>query len=363
MKETAEYQVETGAELDGKGAWVDNPIEVIGVVGEGKMGSGIFYYLTDHSFKLVWLVSPSANLEKLQAGFSRKINRAYHAGLIKEDAFNKLQQTRISNQLSDLSGCDLIIEAIPEEISQKQALFAELDAITQPHCIFATNSSSLLPSRLTPSEGRRDRVIGLHFFYPVALKNIVEFIITDQTAKGVEETTSLFLEKIGKRSILLEETNAFILNKIFLDVQNEAFRLVQEGHCSFAQMDWLVKEHLFPFGIFDFCDQVGIDTMLESIKNYTSEYPHKLSFAPFISALEALFKQGKLGVKNQHGFYDYPLEILETEPPGQAEALADHLRYTYLNASKRFTALAHLPIGEMNDAIKEYFGVDRGPFE
>jgi 3-hydroxybutyryl-CoA dehydrogenase len=339
------------------------PDEVVGVIGEGKMGTGIFHYLANFDFKLVWLVSPNADVEKLIKQFNRKINRAFDAGIIGKEAFEKLKQTVISGRKESLSECGFIIEAVPEDAPLKRALFSELDGFVNRSCIFASNASSINPSLLIPSTARSDKFIGLHFFYPVALKNIVEFIATGQTSEQTIDRTGRFLKKIERNFIRLKESDGFILNRIFLDVQNEAFRLVQEGRCTYAQMDEIVKTRLFPFGVFDFCDSVGIDTMLASVKNYTSDYPHKMHYAPFTDKLQALCSQGRLGLKTNCGFYDYPLVPEDPGTPDEAEELASHLRFTYLSAAKRFTALAHLPVGEMNDAIKEYFGIEYGPFD
>lgn len=337
--------------------------EVVGIIGEGKMGTGIFHLLTDSGFKLVWLVSPHADVEKLIKQFNRKINRAFDAGIIGKDAFEKLTQTVISVRKETLTECGFIIEAVPEDPALKKALFSELDGLVNSSCIFASNSSSINPSRMIPSSERGNKFIGLHFFYPVALKNVVEFIVTDQTSEQTIDRAEHFLQKIQRNFIRLKESDGFILNRIFLDVQNEAFRLVQEGRCTYAQLDEIVKTRLFPFGVFDFCDSVGIDTILASVKNYTSDYPHKMHYAPFTEKLEALCSQGRLGLKTNCGFYDYPLVPENPGTPDQHDELASHLRFTYLSAAKRFTALAHLPVGEMNDAIKEYFGIEHGPFD
>jgi 3-hydroxyacyl-CoA dehydrogenase len=128
-------------------------------------------------------------------------------------------------------------------------------------------------------------------------------------------------------------------------------------------MDRIVTNSLFTFGIFDFCDSVGIDTMLASVENYTRDYPHKSYYADFLSALSELVSAGRLGMKTNRGFYDYPLPETHAVAPTDADEIAEHLRQTWISSSKRHTATAHLPIDDANSAIREYFDIDKGPFD
>jgi len=345
---------------------ISNPvirIQKVGVIGEGKMGSGIFNYLLDFDLDLVWVCSAEADVDKISRQFGKKIKRALDAGIIDQARFEHLHNTMISKDLTSARDCDLIIEAIPEILEMKKNLFAQLDGIVNPEAIFASNSSSINPSEMAPESHRAGKFTGIHFFYPVPLKNITEFTITGNTTGETITAVESFLHYIQRRFIMLEEKNSFLLNRIFLDFQNEAFLIVQSGRCSYLQMDQLVKDNLFSFGIFDFFDSVGLDTMLSSIRNYTKDYPHKSYYSKLIETLSELVSIGKLGMKTQAGFYKYPLEEIVAEPPADAGEIVDHLRKTWLSSAKRFTALAHLPIDDANYAIREYFDITKGPFE
>ncbi|MFH1160363.1 MAG: 3-hydroxyacyl-CoA dehydrogenase family protein [bacterium] len=345
-------------------------IQTIGIIGEGKMGTGIFYFLLDFPFTLRWIGSSSADLEKLKQSLGKKLNRSLKAGLIDQRTYeNKLVRTVISNDLQLVADCDLVIEAVNEDLDLKKELFVQLDKSIPQASILASNSSSITPSRLFVSEPRNPYIIGLHYFYPVQLKNIVEVILTDRTSGEVRSRIEDFLSSTGKQYLLLNESTAFILNKLFLDVQNEAFRIVDQGVIGFGGMDRLVKETLFPFGVFDFMDSVGIDTMLASVLNYTSGYPHQDYFAALIAKLTSLTGTGKLGIKSGEGFYDYRESQPQQSKPDpdlpekiRAE-IAGHLKNTYLSAAKRFTMQSKCSIDEMNHAVKEYFGIEKGPFE
>lgn len=331
---------------------MDNPLQGTGIIGEGKMGTNIFHWLLDFDFPVTLVTSQNADTEKLEKNLRKKLNRSLDAGIIDETRFAfRKANTRITKQLSELSGCDLIIEAIPENLRMKQEIFREIDAIALPDCVFATNSSSVKPSALFPSPSRCDKVIGLHFFYPVSLKNIVELITSAKTSLATIKYAEQFLNKIKRDYLLLDEKNGFILNKIFLSFQNEAFLIVNEGKASIRQMDELVKENFFPFGIFDFMDSVGLSTMLASIINYTSDYSDKARYEPLISHLQKMLDNGKLL------FYSDEEDVLNPLTVTNPEILPG-LRASLSNAIRQFTDLSGLPANRILAALNEYFGTD-----
>ncbi len=254
------------------------------------------------------------------------------------------RNTLITNDLQQLQHCDLIIEAISENLELKHKLFVELDRIASCDCIFASNSSSINSSELLLSESRKNRFIGLHFFYPVALKNIVEFIISDFTSKEVINKINQFLSVIQRDHLLLKESDSFILNKIFLDFQNEAFIIVNEGNMTISQMDMLVKKYFFPVGVFDFCDSVGNDIMLTSVRNYIRNYSNRNYYNPFVHELERLVMEHKSGIKSEAGFYSYPVEVRADDLllNGLKEDLLENvvkmLQFTLASSIKRFSS-------------------------
>ncbi len=338
-------------------------IKKVGIIGEGKMGTSIFFYLLDFQFELVWFCSQDADTEKLTRQFGRRIRRLFDSGSIDQARYDELIQTSITTDIDKLQDCDLIIEAIPEDIAEKKKLFYQLDKIVNPEAIFTSNSSSINPSCMMPKTAGNRQFAGIHFFYPVPLKDIAEVTLASSTTALTCTIIESFLNAIHRRYIILDEQNSFILNKIFLDFQNEAFLIVHKGTCTYYQMDQLVKKNFFPFGVFDFCDSVGLDTMLASIQNYSRDYPDKSNYALFISRLTDLVAAGKSGVKTLQGFYSYPMEDITGKDPEHALEITEHLRQTWLSSCERFTALSSVPTDRMNHAIKEYFGIEHGPFE
>jgi 3-hydroxyacyl-CoA dehydrogenase len=251
----------------------------------------------------------------------------------------------------------LIIEAINEDVEAKKELFRVVDKIAPPGCIFVSNSSSINPSALIPSEDRKDKFAGIHFFYPIALKDIVEVIITSETSQETLSRITWFLKTISRRFLILEEKDSFILNRIFLHFQNEAFLLVNEGKASLQQIDRIVRENLFPTGVFEFFDSVGLDVMLASVRNYSRDDPSAERYRPLIGQLQDLVSQGRLGAKTKGGFYGDGLSVDSGHPENDAEIIAI-LSASYEQAFRRFCMSSGIPPSELKTAMDEYFGAE-----
>jgi 3-hydroxybutyryl-CoA dehydrogenase len=330
----------------------------IGIIGEGKMGTNLLYYLLDMDFNLTWICSPVADLEKLRRNFSKRLGRSLEAGIIDEKRFQSImERIKISDSLEDVASCELIIEAVTEDPEIKKQLFLKLDRIAPPACILTSNSSSINPSSLIPSENRKDKFAGLHFFYPIALKDIVEVILVPETSKETLKQLTGFLKSIRRRFLLLEEKNSFILNRIFLQFQNDAFLLVNEKKASLQQIDRIVKEHFFPMGVFEFFDSVGLDIMLASVKNYSKDDPSEAQYHPLIGQLQDLVSKGKLGTKTKGGFYGEGISPDSGYPENDKEITAK-LQASYEQAFRQFCKSSGIPPAELKTAMDEYFGAE-----
>ena len=323
----------------------------VGIIGEGKMGTNIFHYLIESGFHVTWIVSPEADIEKLRKNFQKKLNRSREAGIISPDQYaTRISGTEISKDLSCLKRCLLVIEAVYEDLELKQKLFHDLDLIAQPETILASNSSSIRPSELFPSEKRKDKVIGIHFFYPVQFKNIIELIITPDTSEVTILKSRRFLMNIRREFIELEESQSFLLNRIFLEFQNEAFLIVNEGKSNYHHIDELVKKIFFPTGVFDFMDSVGISTMLTSVKNYARNRPDSQKYDPLIYCLQKLDGSGTFytSCENPTAGYDESTEAM----------IAGRLRDSFLTAFNHFSASSNLSPEKIQNALREYFGAE-----
>ena len=293
------------------------------------------------------------------------MNRAAEMGLISTDHKDDLlSNTIISQELEILKGCDLIIEAISEDEGKKRALFNKLDRFIKPECIFTSNSSSILPSKLVPSNERAIYFAGLHLFYPLVLKNVVELIVTPKTSSETNIELQNFLHSIKKGPLNLNENSAFLLNRIFLDLQNEAWNLVSNGTLSLQEMESLIKDQITPTGAFEFCDQVGNDIMLASVRNYSANGPKTEVYSSFIQQLEKLVSEGKLGAKSGEGFFSYNHDERETaiipfkNNQELQNMIIERLQYSLLQSIQYWSVTAEIDITFLTNAMKEYLGTD-----
>jgi 3-hydroxyacyl-CoA dehydrogenase len=345
-------------------------IRHIGIIGEGKMGSSIFLALNGFDFLLTWLCSSEAEKEKAQKIFNKKTKFLFQSGVITEAEFAlKAETTKVTALIDDIKDCDLVIEAIWEDAGLKKAFFVSLDKVVNSDCIFTTNSSSILPSQLIPSESRRDKFAGLHFFFPVPLKNVVELIPCNSTSLKTIEALDKFLIKIKKKAFLQEESHAFILNRLFLDFQAEAYRIFLEGRLSYKEIDDLVKQYFFPIGVFEFFDHVGNDIMLSSISNYEAKLNDKEFYAPLLIKFKELVDSGRLGIKTKSGFYNYPPDVPVTDNDFPEQEVKDYknnaierLKNYYKQSVLSVIELKLCSFEELAEAIKDYMGMDTDPF-
>lgn len=346
-------------------------IKKIGVIGEGKMGTSIILFLNGFNFELIWLCSSDFESDKAQKLFDRKTKLLFQCGAISEEEYViKTESSKITSLINDLSDCDLVIEAINEDIELKRNLFKSLDVIVKKESIFTSNSSSIIPSFITPSVSRKDKFCGLHFFFPVAIKNIVELITNSSTSSETKELLINFISQINKKPFQQNEEHAFILNRLFLDFQAGAYNIFLEGKLSFKEIDDIVKEHLFPIGVFEFFDHVGIDTMLSSVKTYTRNSENPEFYVPLISKMNEMVAAGKLGIKTKSGFYSYEkpqTEVYfsktnETFYKETKDDVLKKLKSYFLDSVNNVIDLNLYTAGELSFAVKDYMGIDYDPF-
>ncbi len=344
-------------------------IRRIAIIGSGKLGTDIFYYLSDFDLELLLICINEEEAEKQNAVLQKKLGRQFKTGIIDEARLKHLQKSIIvDHNFAKLVGCDLIIECIWENKVQKQKLFASIAPFVKDTCILASNSSSINPSFLNPSVDFKSRFIGLHYFYPLKFKNIVEIIKTENTSQDVLDKITAFCQKTGKTYLLQDEFNSFILNKLFLEVQNEAYNIFCEGVLSYRQIDKIVDNNLFPGGIFSFFDQVGNDIMLEAIKNYIPK-AERGPYRALIAKLEELSSQNLLGIKTNAGFYDYQEfntaeTLLSAETPNNeyTHEVTQRLINVYASKAQSIVDGGICSRDQLEFAAKEYMNADKGPF-
>jgi 3-hydroxybutyryl-CoA dehydrogenase len=337
-------------------------MNIIGIIGEGKMGTNLFHYISDFPFEMRWITSPGADVEKIARTWSKKVARGLNAGIIDPPGADRRNRAVITKDPGAIADCDLIIEAVPERENLKSEIFRQADPIAKPGCIFASNSSSILPSRLSPSEFRKPYVIGMHFFYPVSLKNIVELVFHPGSDSMVVERSIRFLNTIQRKFLCQGEEDAFLLNRIYLEVQAEAWQIVREGLLTPMQVDHLVRTRLFPLGPFECMDVVGLDVMLPSIRNYIRRYPDTYRYQGLLNDLEKMVEKGRLGMKSGQGYFDHTEDA--SEKTGEDQFLPEEAAGTAVlrvkaaleKAVETLGSEASYPREDILEGLKEYFG-------
>jgi 3-hydroxybutyryl-CoA dehydrogenase len=280
-------------------------IQKVGVLGCGLMGSGIAEIAAKAGCETV---IREVNQELLDKGMERlrgSLDKAVEKGKLEAAARDAaVARLRGTTDLAELADCDLVVEAIIENLEEKKATFAALDAIVKPGAIFATNTSSLTVTQLAMATKRPDRLIGLHFFNPVPVMKLVEVVRTLLTADEVLARVNEWCQRVGKEPIACKDNSGFIVNRLLVPYLLDAIRALEEGVGSVADIDKGMQLGCgYPMGPFTLLDFVGLDTTYYIANIMFEEYREK-RFAP-PPLLKQMVQAGRLGRKSGRGFHDY----------------------------------------------------------
>jgi 3-hydroxybutyryl-CoA dehydrogenase len=280
-------------------------IDKVGVLGCGIMGSGITQACAQAGFEVVVRDIEQRFIDKGLAIIDKKLSKAVKKNkLSSDDKDATLQRITGTLVLDDLQTCDLIIEAVVEDLALKNDMYATLDKMCSKDTIFASNTSSLPIISMAAETTRSDRFCGLHFFNPAEVMQLVEVVRTIATSKETVDACFEFVRQLGKTPTLAKDMSGFIVNKLLVPYLLDAMRSVQDGVASTADIDASMMfgcNH--PMGPLFLSDFVGLDTILSIANNMYTEYREKKYAPPPL--LVRLVQAGHYGHKSGKGFYDY----------------------------------------------------------
>jgi 3-hydroxyacyl-CoA dehydrogenase len=282
------------------------------VVGAGTMGgeiaqviasSGVDVVLKDVEQKFV-----DQGLEKAQ-----QVTQAQLGGLVKKE---KITQEDADKQAEEIIGrvtgtteyegfgdVDFVVEAVPERMKIKQAVFAELDAVTPGHAILSSNTSALSISEMGEATSRPDRVVGFHFFYPASMMRLIEVIEGDETSPETVQAAANFAQQVKKTPIKCGEAPGFVVNRILNSSVSEIWRVQEEEGIDVKEIDKVVQESkTVPMGPFFLTDLLGLDTVLHVAEHLRESYGDRFYVH---SGMKELVEAGNLGQKTGKGFYEH----------------------------------------------------------
>ena len=291
-------------------------IKKVGVLGCGLMGSGIAQTAAQSGHEVI---VREINQELLDKGLGR-IKDFLSKGVERE----KLSQSEMdetlskitgTTELSDLSDCDIVIEAIIENMEMKAELYKELSEVCKPETIFASNTSSLSITEMASHTNRPDKMVGLHFFNPVPLMKLVEVARSVSTSSESFDTVYQFAKSLGKTPVKCGDSTGFIVNRLLVPYLLDSIRQLENGLATVDDIDNALKLGLgYPMGPFTLLDFVGIDTTLYIADIMFEEFKeHKYAAPPL---MRRMVHAGYFGKKSGKGFYDYTSEAVTVNELG-----------------------------------------------
>jgi 3-hydroxybutyryl-CoA dehydrogenase len=280
-------------------------VSSVGVVGSGTMAAGIVEVFAKGGFDVIFVARSQAKVEAVVARITASLAKAVDRGKLDEQARDAaLARITGTASLADLSGVDLVVEAVVEDITVKQALFTELDAICRPGAVLATTTSSLPVIDMAAATSRPQDVVGLHFFNPAQVMRLVEVVHTVATAEDVVSTAVETCAAIGKHAVVCGDRAGFIVNALLFPYLNDAIRMLEANYAAADDMDLAMKKGCgYPMGPFELLDVVGLDVSLAIQRTLYLEF-REPGFSP-APRLEHLVTAGYLGRKTGRGFRVY----------------------------------------------------------
>eukprot|EP01004_Peranema_trichophorum_P005867 NODE_4709_length_1126_cov_110.424726_g4176_i0.p1 GENE.NODE_4709_length_1126_cov_110.424726_g4176_i0~~NODE_4709_length_1126_cov_110.424726_g4176_i0.p1 ORF type:complete len:309 (-),score=69.62 NODE_4709_length_1126_cov_110.424726_g4176_i0:130-1056(-) len=287
-------------------------VKHLGIVGMGLMGHGLAQMAAQAGIKVTAVDIDQAQLSKGMSAIESSLKKI----LEKQVKEGKLDKSKVEGQfksvfdlvapsttVESVKDCDLVVEAIVENLQIKKKLFSQLNQITKPDCILASNTSSFSITELADSSNRSNKFVGLHFFNPVQLMKLVEVIKNDKTEPGALKDAWDFVLKIGKEPVECSDTPGFIVNRLLVPFLGQALLMIDRGDAEIADIDVAMRLGAgLPMGPIVLADYVGLDTCLSILRGWHALNPNEPAYQ-IPKCLEAKVAAGDFGRKTGKGFY------------------------------------------------------------
>jgi 3-hydroxybutyryl-CoA dehydrogenase len=280
-------------------------IRRVGVVGLGAMGAGIAQLSVEAGFETIGRELTSELGERARDRIGHFLTRKVEKGtLAPEERDAAVERLSLTTDVGDLADCDVVVEAIVEELAPKRELFAELDRFTRPEAVLATNTSALSVTEIAAATARPERVVGMHFFNPAPLMPLVEIVRAQLTGDAAFETAYELGERLGKTPIRCHDTPGFVVNRVLIPLLNDCVRVLDEARVSPEDLDTGLRSGAgWPMGPCTLLDLVGIDVHVHASEAlYEKTREQRMAPPP---RLVAMRNAGLLGRKSGRGFYAY----------------------------------------------------------
>ncbi len=280
-------------------------IRRVGVLGCGLMGSGIAQVAATGGRETIVRDVSQQIWDRARGGIEKSLAKFVEkAKLAAADRDAALKRLTFTTATPDLQGCDIVVEAITEDLELKNALWKELDVICPPHTIFASNTSSLTIAAMAAATKRADRFVGLHFFNPVPLMQLVEVVRAVTTSEETFGRAFAFARSLGKEAVAAKDNSGFIVNRLLVPYLLDAIRAVEHGVGSVPDIDKAMQLGCgYPMGPLTLLDFVGLDTTYRIAEIMFTEYREQKYAPPPL--LKRMVTAGLMGRKSGKGFYDY----------------------------------------------------------
>jgi 3-hydroxybutyryl-CoA dehydrogenase len=283
---------------------VATEIQRVGVVGLGTMGAGIAQVCVQAGVETVGREVTEELCERARERIAHYLARGVEKGrLTTEERHAALARLTTTTELVDLAGCDLVVEAVVEELGAKREIFAELGRLL-PDAVLATNTSALPVREIASAAERPERVVGMHFFNPAPVLPLVEIVRTESSSDEAVETAFAFAERIGKQPIRCADTPGFVVNRILIPLLNDCLRVLDEAGVSPGDLDTAMTAGVnWPIGPCALIDLIGVDVHVHASEALFEALGEERMCPP--ARLVQMRSEGRLGRKSGEGFFRY----------------------------------------------------------